>query len=45
MNDISQLASAMLALVFAAVMLVMGQVYMENRSKKIAVVPITQIAR
>jgi hypothetical protein len=42
MNDISQLASAMLALVFAAVMLVMGQLYIENRSMKIAVVPITK---
>jgi len=35
----------MLALVFAAVMLVTGQLYIENRSMKIAVVPIAQIAR
>jgi hypothetical protein len=42
MNDISQLASAMLVLVFAAVILVVGQSYIENRSTK-TVVPVTQM--
>jgi hypothetical protein len=32
-------------LVFAAVILAMGKPYIENKSMKIAVVPITQIAR
>jgi hypothetical protein len=39
MNDMSQLASAALVLVFAAVMLVVGQLYIGNRSAKTFVVP------
>jgi hypothetical protein len=31
MNDMSQLASAMLAIVFAAVMLIAGQLYIRSR--------------
>ena len=31
MNEIPQLASAMLAIAFAAVMLVAGQLYIENK--------------
>jgi len=42
MNDMSQLASAMLVLVFAAVMLVVGQLYIENRSAKTFVIPTAQ---
>ncbi len=34
MNEISQLASAMLALAFAAVMLVAGHLFIEYRSTK-----------
>jgi hypothetical protein len=39
MNEVSQLASAMLATVFAAVMLVVGQLYIENKSARPAAVP------
>jgi hypothetical protein len=35
MDDVSQLASAMLAVTFAAVMLVMGQLYIEDKSAKL----------
>ena len=34
MNEIPQLASAMLALAFAAIMLVAGQLFIEYRSTK-----------
>jgi hypothetical protein len=39
MNEVSQLASAMLATAFAAVMLVVGQLYIENKSARPAAVP------
>jgi hypothetical protein len=39
MNDVQQLASAMLAITFAAVMLVAGQLYIENRSVRLTAVP------
>jgi hypothetical protein len=39
MNEVSQLASAMLAIAFAAVMLVVGQLYIENRSARLTAVP------
>jgi hypothetical protein len=35
MNDVSQLASAMLAITFAAVMLVTGQLYIEDKSARL----------
>jgi hypothetical protein len=35
MNEFNQLASAMLVLVFAAAMLVVGQLYIENKGKSI----------
>ena len=38
MNDMSQFASAMLVLVFAAVMLVVGQLYIESRSAKTPII-------
>lgn len=39
MNDVPQLASAMLVMVFAAVMLVVGQTYIETRSAKLSIFP------
>jgi hypothetical protein len=39
MNEVPQLASAMLAIAFAAVMLVAGQLYIENRSARLTAVP------
>jgi hypothetical protein len=39
MNEITQLASGMLALAFAAVMLVAGQLFIEYRSKNNAFTP------
>jgi hypothetical protein len=42
MNDTTQLASAMLVLVFAAVMLVIGHLYIENRSAKTLIIPAAQ---
>jgi len=47
MSGVSQLASAMLVTVFATVMLVAGQLYIEsreNRSLRIPTVPAVQIA-
>jgi hypothetical protein len=41
MNEFSQLASAMLVLVFAAAMLVAGQMYIESTAKVTFVVPVT----
>jgi hypothetical protein len=35
MNDVSQLAGAMLAITFAAVMLVTGQLYIEDKSARL----------
>ena len=40
MNEIPQLASAMLAVTFAAVMLVAGQLFIEYRSTKSAFTPV-----
>jgi hypothetical protein len=42
MNYMSQFASAMLVLVFAAVMLVVGQLYIENRSAKTPIIRAAQ---
>ena len=42
MNEVSQLASAMLAIAFAAVMLVAGQLYIENKSARLTAVPAAQ---
>jgi hypothetical protein len=39
MNEVSQLASAMLAVVFAAVMLVAGQLYIQSRPERFTVIP------
>jgi hypothetical protein len=39
MNDIPQLAGAMLAIAFAAVMLVAGQLYIENSPARFTAVP------
>ena len=35
MNEVPQLATAMLAIAFAAVMLVAGQLFIENRSARL----------
>jgi hypothetical protein len=45
MNDTSQFASAMLVLVFAAVMLVVGQLYIENRSEKTPIIRAAQVSQ
>jgi hypothetical protein len=39
MNEVSQLASAMLAIALAAVMLVAGQLYIENKSAGLTAAP------
>jgi hypothetical protein len=39
MNEVSQLASAMLAIAFAAVMLVAGQLYIQSRPERVAAIP------
>jgi hypothetical protein len=39
MNEVSQLASAMLAIAFAAVMSVAGRLYNENKSARLTAVP------
>ena len=44
MNEVPQLATAMLAIAFAAVMLVAGQLYIENKSATLAAVPAALIA-
>ncbi len=47
MSEVSQVASAMLVILFAAVMLVAGQLYTEsreNKSVRIPTVPAVQIA-
>ena len=45
MNDVvPQLASAMLAIAFAAVMLVAGQLYIENKSASFTTAPAALIA-
>jgi hypothetical protein len=42
MNEVHQLASALLTLVFAAVMFVVGHLYIENRSTRIPTIPTAQ---
>jgi hypothetical protein len=42
MNEVHQLASALLTIVFAAVMFVVGHLYIENRSTRIPVIPAAQ---
>lgn len=42
MNELPQMANAMLALVFAAVMLVAGQLYIKSRSAKAFLFPEAQ---
>ena len=44
MNEVPQLASAMLAIAFAAVMLVAGQLYIENKSATLTAVPAALMA-
>jgi hypothetical protein len=44
MNEIHQLASAMLAIAFAAVMLVAGQLFIEYRASKYPLVQAIQTA-
>jgi hypothetical protein len=44
MNEIHQLATAMLAIVFAAVMLVAGQLFIEKRSARLPAAPAALIA-
>ena len=39
MNEVSQLASGMLAIAFAAVMLVAGQLYIQSRSERLTAIP------
>ena len=42
MNNVHQLASALLAIIFAAVMVVVGHRYIENRSTRIPTLPTVQ---
>jgi hypothetical protein len=44
MNEVHQLATAMLAIAFAAVMLVAGQLFIENRSARLPAAPAALIA-
>ena len=44
MDEMSQLASAMVTLIFAAGMLVAGQLYMERRSAQATAMPAAQLA-
>ena len=44
MNEVPQLAGAMLAIAFAAVMLVAGQLYIENKSASFTTAPAALIA-
>jgi hypothetical protein len=39
MNEVSQLASAMLTIAFAAVMLAAGQLYIQSRSERLTAIP------
>jgi hypothetical protein len=39
MEEVPQLASAMLAIAFTAVMLVAGQLYIENKSTRVTAAP------
>jgi hypothetical protein len=42
MNEVHQLANALLTIVFAAVMFVVGHLYIENKSTRIPAIPATQ---
>jgi hypothetical protein len=42
MNDVSELVTAMLAIAYAAAMLVAGELYMESKSKALSTVSIVQ---
>jgi hypothetical protein len=44
MNEVHQLATAMLAIAFAAVMLVAGQLFIENRSARLPAAPAVLMA-
>lgn len=44
MNEMSQLASAMVTVIFGAGMLVAGQLYMDSRAARAAVIPAAQLA-
>ena len=44
MNEMSQLASAMVTVIFAAGMLISGQLYMESRAANAATVPAARLA-
>ena len=44
MNEMSQLASAMVTLIFAAGMLVAGQLYMESRAANASTIPAARLA-
>ena len=44
MNELHQLATAMLAIAFAAVMLVAGQLFIENRSARLPAAPTALMA-
>ena len=44
MNEVHQLATAMLAIAFAAVMLVAGQLFIENRSARLPAAPAALMA-
>jgi hypothetical protein len=42
MNEVHQLANALLTIVFAAVMFAVGHLYIENKSTRIPAIPATQ---
>jgi hypothetical protein len=44
MNEVDQLFTAMLAIVFAAVMLVAGGLYIDNRPTEAPAIPAAQMA-
>jgi hypothetical protein len=44
MSEMSQLASAMLVLVFAAVMLITGELYIQSMSTKTFILPMARTA-
>jgi hypothetical protein len=44
MNEVNQLATAILAIAFAAVMLVAGQLFIENRSARLPSAPAALMA-
>jgi len=43
MNEFYQLATAMLAIAFAAVMLVAGQLFIENKSARLQAAPLVSV--